>query len=189
MVDERVFDVCHRCHRPAQRYIDGMQFDGQVWFSFRNPDVWLFYRFVRELASAGSAVNLEWLPLPDPDEQTAMATFLAIAEPEQRGRFLHTMLGLIHIERQTFDDDVIVQRAVAVSDVKPGDVVASQDALSHLTETASSQGVVATPTVYRHGPASHIRLTDAALMGDTAATAALLLSVADNDGIWSVVKP
>ncbi len=166
-----------------------MDFNGQVWFSFRNPDVWIFYRFVRELASSGVSVNLDWVPLHDRDEEDAMATFLAITEPDQRGRYLHAMLGLIHIEGQDFDDDTIVGLAVSATGAGAVDAAAGMGELTSLAAVARSLGVSATPTLYRHGPASHIRLTEAAVMGDAATTATTILSVADDDGIWGITKP
>ena len=166
-----------------------MQFDGQVWFSFRNPEVWIFYRFVRELASAGHSVNLDWVPLSDPDEAASMATFLAIEDPEYRGRFLHAMLGLIHIEREPFDDEAIIGNALAASGVTSAGASVGEGVLASRAVEAESLGVTATPTLYRHGPASHIRLTEAAITGDAATTASSILSVADDDGIWGIAKP
>jgi 2-hydroxychromene-2-carboxylate isomerase len=171
------------------RYIGIMQFDGQVWFSFRNPEVWIFYRFLRKLAASGESVNLQWVPLFDPDEENAMTTFLAIKEAEERGRFLHAMLGLIHLEREPFDDASIVAKALSAAGGSPDFAGTSENAVSQLASEAESLGVTATPTLYRHGPASHIRLTEAALMGDTAATAATILSIADDDAIWGISKP
>ena len=97
-----------------------MQLDGQVWFSFTNRDVWIFYRFVRQLASAGHSVNLDWVPLFNPDEATSMSTFLAIDDMDDRGRFLHAMLGLIHLEDEPFDDEVIVARALSAAGIAVG---------------------------------------------------------------------
>ena len=176
-------------HDRRLRYIGVMQFDGQVWFSFTNPDVWIFYRFARELAVSGNSVNLDWVPLTDPDEVRSMAVFLTIAEPDRRGRFLHAMLGLIHIEREHFDDDAIIAMALEASGVTSEGPEAGEGELLSLAVRAKSLGVTNTPTLYRHGPASHIRLTEAALMGDVAATAASLISIADDDGIWVITKP
>lgn len=175
--------------RREHGYIGIMQLDGQVWFSFRNPDVWVFYRFVRELAASGNTVNLDWVPLRDVEEARSMATFVAIAEPDQRGRFLHAMLGLIHIEREKFDDDSIITAALSVAGIAPVGPEVDEDELSSLAAHAGSLGVTETPTLYSHGPASHIRLTEAALMGDVAVTAASIVAVADDDGIWGIAKP
>jgi 2-hydroxychromene-2-carboxylate isomerase len=166
-----------------------MQLDGQVWFSFTNPDVWVFYRFVRQLASAGHSVNIDWVPLFDPDEATSMSTFLAIEDPDDRGRFLHALLGLIFLENRPFDDEIIVADALSAAGVAAGGTEAGEDALASLAAEAESLGVRATPTLYRHGPASHIRLTEASLLGDVEKTAVAILSVADDDGVWGIVKP
>jgi hypothetical protein len=166
-----------------------MQLDGQVWFSFTNPDVWIFYRFVRELAASGNAVNLEWVPLHHPDEAKSMAVFLTIAEPDTRGRFLHAMLGLIHIENERFDDDAIIAAALSAAGVSAAGPKAGEVELSTLAAQARSLGVTDTPTLYRNGPASHIRLTEAALNRDVAETAASIISIADDDGVWEIKKP
>jgi hypothetical protein len=166
-----------------------MQLDGQVWFSFTNPDVWAFYRFVRQLASAGHSVNLDWVPLLDPDEANSMSTYLAIDDRDDRGRFLHALLGLIYLENRSFDDEAIVVEALSASGVAVGRAGAGDRALASLAAEAASLGVSATPSLYRHGPASHIRLTEASLLGDVEKTAIVILSVADDDGVWGIVKP
>jgi hypothetical protein len=166
-----------------------MQFDGQVWFSFTDPDVWIFYRFVREVASCGNDVNLEWVPLPHAEQESAMSTFLAISDPQKRGRFLHAMLGLIHLERMEFDDDSIVRRASHAAEVGPVDGSSSEAELASLAAHAASLGVVATPTLYHHGPASHVRLTEAVLTGDVTQTANAIWAVAGDDGVGEISKP
>jgi len=166
-----------------------MHFEGQVWFSFRNPDVWIFYRFVRELAASDVPVNLDWVPLFNPDERFAMSTFLGIDAADDRGRFLHAMLGLIHLEGEPFDDDTIVAKALSASGVTTSGSDVDESALGALARDAASLGVTDTPTLYRHGPVTHLRLTEASLTGDVVQTAAALLVVAANDGIWSISKP
>ena len=118
-----------------------------------------------------------------------MATFLAIEDPEHRGRFLHAMLGLIHIEGEPFDDEAIIGEALSASGVASAGASAGEGDLVARAAEAESLGITATPTLYRHGPASHIRLTEAALMGDAATTASAILSAADDDGIWGIAKP
>ncbi len=118
-----------------------------------------------------------------------MSTFLAIDDVEDRGRFLHAMLGLIHLEDQSLDDETIVAEALSAAGVAAGGVATGEDALAFLAAEAESLGVTATPTLYRHGPASHIRLTEASLLGDIEKTALAILSVADDDGVWTIAKP
>jgi hypothetical protein len=166
-----------------------MQFDGQVWFSFTDPDVWIFYRFVRAVASCGNDVNLEWVPLPHAEQESAMSTFLAISDVQQRARFLHAMLGLIHLERVEFDDDSIVGRASDAAEIGAIDGSSGGAELASLAASAASLGVVAAPTLYRHGPASHIRLTEAVLTGDVTLTANSIWAIAGDDGVWEISKP
>jgi len=68
-----------------------MAFDGQIWFDFSAPSVWVFYQWVRALASTGTDVAIDWLPLPKGTERAAMATLLSIEQPEARGRYLPAM--------------------------------------------------------------------------------------------------
>ncbi|MFV1961630.1 MAG: hypothetical protein ACC658_07325, partial [Acidimicrobiia bacterium] len=81
-----------------------MRFHGQLWFDFSSPSVWVFYKWLRALASSGVEVGIEWLPLPKGTERAAMATFLAIEEPQDRGLFIHAMLGLVHMEGESASD-------------------------------------------------------------------------------------
>ncbi len=165
-----------------------MEFSGQVWFDFVDPDVWRFYRFVRLLASEGHAVLLEWRPLPGRGHDHAVVVFEALDTPEDRGRFLHAMLGLVHLEGADAGDRGTVERALSASGV--GQPVVSPDAsVADLSALAAELGVRGVPTLYRHGPVVRIGLTEAALLEDVAARAASILSVADDDGIWRLDKP
>jgi hypothetical protein len=166
-----------------------MQLDGQVWFSFTNRDVWVFYRFVRQLASAGHSVNLDWVPVFDRNEAISMSTFLAIDDSNDRGRFLHAMLGLIYLDGQPFDDETIAAKALSAAGVAEVGAASGESELELLATQAGALGVTATPTLYRRGPVSHIRLTEASLMGDVEKTAIAILSVTDDDGVWGIAKP
>jgi len=189
MLDEHTFDSMQRATQPDHRYIGSMHFDGQVWFSFTNPDVWIFYRFVRHLASAGHSVNLEWVPLFDSHEATSMSTYLAIDGADDRGRYLHAMLGMIHLEDKPFNDEAMAARALSAAGLAVGTAGTGETDLASLAAEAVSLGVTDTPTLYRHGPVSRIRLTEASLMGDAEKTAVAILSVADDDAVWEITKP
>jgi hypothetical protein len=164
-----------------------MQFDGQVWFDFGTKNVWHFYRFIRALAAAGHTVALEWIPLPEPQEQDAMEVFWSLPTPEDRGRFLHAMLGLVNIEDQAPSSADTVEKALAASGLmRPTDGVAD---LGSLRETAEELGIHAVPTMYRHGPVVAIGLNGAAVSGDVERRARLILDMLDDDGVWSLQKP
>ena len=162
-----------------------MDFDGQVWFNFTDDAVWRFYRFVRELASAGARVGLDWRPLPTEAEAGAMSVFESLSSPEDRGRYLHALLGLVHIEDRDPGEPETVAEAVRAAEVQPG----ARAALDSLTEEAARLGVRTVPALYRHGPVVTVRLTDAALSGDVRRTAATILEMASDDGIWELSKP
>ena len=164
-----------------------MDFEGEVWFDFRDEAVWHFYRFVRELASQGHRVALEWTPLPDERDADAMAAFVSLATPTERGRFLHAMLGLVHLDGADPSEASTVQDAAEAARIEITST--SSVDLAAIDRRARDMGVHSVPSLYRHGPVVAIRLNGAALMGDAEATARTLLAVADDDGIWEVRKP
>lgn len=147
----------------------------------------MFYRFVRSVASAGGQVGLEWTPLPGSGEDLAMDTYLGISAPADRGRFLHAMLGLVHLDGAdpTAGDTV----SAALDAAGDPSVVIEAGKRDELGDLAEGLGVTGVPTLFRHGPAARISLNPAALEGDVLARAAGILAVADDDGVWEVVKP
>jgi len=164
-----------------------MEFSGQVWFTFGSPDDWLFYRFVRSVAESGVPTALDWQPMPHDDERLAMSVLLGITEPEARGRFLHAMFGLVHLEsRDVTDPDTVADAAraagIVAAPVESGD-------LEQAATAGAEIGVSGTPTLYRHGPPMHVRLNPSALTGDPRDTLQTILAMSDNDGIWELRKP
>jgi len=162
-----------------------MEFTGQVWFDFSDGAVWHFYRFVRELAAHGGTVALDWRPLPTEGQEEAMTVFESLASAEDRGRFLHALLGLVHIEGLDPGDSEVVAQATRAATVEPG-IRGSLDALA---AEAAQLGVRAVPALYRHGPVVTIRLNGASLGGDLKRRAATILAVTGDDGIWELSKP
>lgn len=165
-----------------------MRFDGEVWFDFSSADVWMFYRFVRALAADGHDVALDWRPLPRQDEQRAMGTYVALTSPVDRGRFLHAMLGLVHLEGAAAADDDTVRRAQEAAGTAATDTNGA-DALARHASDAAAVGVSRVPTLYRHGPATTVVLNAAALEGDRAIRAATILAMIEDDGTWELAKP
>jgi hypothetical protein len=168
-----------------------MRFEGQVWFDFSTPTVWMFYRFVAALAAEGHDVALDWVPRPIEHERLAMSTYLAFPHADDRGRFLHAMLGLVHIEHADPGSSATVDRAVSAAGatVEPDRVTSVGPALDRIGEEAMALGVDRLPALYRHGPVSAVALNGAALLGDLERRARLILDVADDDGVWAVAKP
>ncbi len=173
----------------AVGYIGRMEFSGQVWFKFHCEDAWLFYRFARFLAESGTTVSLEWAPIPAEGEELAASAHASLAGADDRGRFLHAMLGLIHIEGLEVGDPKTVAKAMDTAGSQPAPSEIDADLIGALNEQVSSLGVVWSPSLYRHGPVTAITLTPAALVQDPIQTAESILAVADNDGIWRLEKP
>jgi hypothetical protein len=150
--------------------------------------VWLLYRFARAVAEAGIPVALDWQPLPTDDEAPLMRTFLGIDDPEERGRFLHAALGLIHLEgRNPTDPRFVVAAGNAAGLSEAG--LAPVESLREVESLADSLGVVDVPSLYRHGPPMKVVLTPAALMDDPRETLQAILRVSADDGIWELRKP
>jgi hypothetical protein len=165
-----------------------MRFDGRVWFDFANPAVWQFYRFVLALAEDGNAVSLEWVPLHRGVEAEAMATFVSLATPQARGRFLHALLGLVHIEKLDPESPITVTKALEAAECDTPERV-GEVALEDITAKAEHMGVAETPTLYTGGPVMHIVLNQAATMGSLTETAEAIIAVLNSDGIWTLTKP
>ena len=165
-----------------------MRFDGRVWFDFVNPAVWQFYRFVLALAEDGNGVGLEWVPLYRGVEAEAMATFVSLPSPQDRGRFLHAMLGLVHIEKLDPQSASTVVKALEAAECDAPEKV-GVETLDEITEKASEMGVSDTPTLFTGGPVMHIVLNQAATIGNVVETAEAILAVLESDGIWSLTKP
>lgn len=189
IVTEHMFDATTGTMMDRRgSYISGMRFDGQVWFDFSEPAVWQFYRFVRALAEDGHEVALEWKPLPRDGEETFAATFLGLAEPHERGRFLHAAFGLVHGEHEDPTSRSTVKAALAAAGIDPV-ADGSQDRLEALRAEAIALGVTAVPSMYRHGPVVRIELNGAATRGNVALRAGTILRMLDDDGIWGLTKP
>ena len=169
-------------------YAHHMRFDGRVWFDFVNPAVWQFYKFVLALAEDGNGVGLEWVPLYRGVEVEAMSTFVSLPTPQDRGRFLHAMLGLVHIEKLDPGAPSTVAKALEAAECDAPDRV-EVAALDEITQKAEEMGVSDTPTLFTGGPVMHIVLNQAATMGNVVETAEAILAVIESDGIWTLAKP
>lgn len=165
-----------------------MRFEGQVWFRFGDRAVWDFYRFVRELAAHDVVVALDWTPLPATDESLAMATFDALDTPGRRGRFLHAMLGVVHLEGESADSEEAVAKAAAAADIPVGTTESWGARSESLSSEAANLGVVDVPTMYRHGPVMRIVVNGAVLTGDVVRSAITILAALDDDGVWQLSK-
>ncbi|MCL1592828.1 MAG: hypothetical protein M3132_00570 [Actinomycetia bacterium] len=165
-----------------------MRFDGRVWFDFTNPQVWHFYRFIRSFVKAGNEAAIEWLPLFDGEQVEAMSAYVMPRSPEDRGRFLHAMLGLVHVEGMDANERPTVSQALAAAGLG-SEIVVDVEKLRQISTEAHVLGVAKTPTLYKLGPVLHIELNAAAYTGDVTATGASILAVLANDGVWGLTKP
>lgn len=166
-----------------------VNFQGQVWFDFSTPSVWVFYRWLRTLAAAGADVAVEWLPLPKGTERAAMSTLLSLENPQDRGRFLHAMLGLVHMEEMKASDLKTVRAALEAAGLESVVVNDAHPLLEELRSRATTLGIDAVPTLYRRGPVLSVQLNPAVLNEDPHQTAATISAVLDTDGIWELRKP
>jgi hypothetical protein len=166
-----------------------MELTGQLWFTFGSPAVWTFYRFVRFAADSGHKVALEWMPIPGSDEDLAMSVYLSLDDPTSRGRFLHAMLGLVHLDGRPVTDASAVRDAIAAAEVDVADVAVDVRALEGVTTVAGDISVGEAPSLYRYGPPMTVRLTPAALLGDPSDTLRAILEVSEADAIWELRKP
>lgn len=198
MFDSVIRPLCWRvppeARHLASRFLasvicEAMQFNGQVWFDFSTPSVWVFYRWVRALASSGAEVAIEWMPLPKGSERAAMATLLAIEKPQDRGRFIHAMLGLVHMEGLEASDMKTVAAALQAAGLESVVVKDAHPLLEALRTRATEVGVDVVPSLVRHGPALSIQLNPAVLDGDPQRAARTINDVIDSDGIWELRKP
>lgn len=167
----------------------GQDFTGRVYFTFDCGDAWLFYRFVRTVADGGTRVALEWSPIPTPATEVAVCVHQRVTDPTGKGRFLHAMLGLVHIEGLDVSDLSTVAKAAEAAGLGEVDMSIDRDLLEALASGLSDLGVTSSPSLYRHGPVTAITLNPAVLMGDVNASAASILAVVADDGIWELRKP
>lgn len=165
-----------------------MRFEGRVWFDFANPQVWNFYRFVRAFAKTGNSAAIEWLPMYIGSEAEAMSAHVMPRSSEDRGRFLHAMLGLVHMEGLDPNRRTTVHRALDSADLSQ-DFVLDIPQLQSIASAARELGVDRTPTMYNHGPVMHVALNEAAISGDVESTGKTLMDLLGNDGIWAITKP
>lgn len=164
-------------------------FTGQVWFDFSSSAVWTFYRWVRQLAESGADVAIEWLPLPKGTERAAMATLLSIDAPVDRGRYLHAMLGLVHLEGMEASELKTVAAALQAAGLDSMIVKDAHPLLEDLRKRAMGLGVDAVPTLYRSGPVMSIQLNPAILNQNPWDTAETINKVLGSDGVWELRKP
>ncbi len=166
-----------------------MRFEGKVWFDFANPQVWQFYRFVRAFAKAGNTVAFDWVPFYQGSEAEAMSVYIGLSSPIERGRYLHALLGLVHLEGRDPNDREAVLGAIDAAGVPGGLPLVDTSALEAMASSARELGVTNTPTLYQLGPVAHVVVNAAASSGHLELTAQSIMSVLSDDGIWSITKP
>jgi hypothetical protein len=166
-----------------------MYFTGRVYFKYDCADAWMFYRFLRGLATDGGRVAVGWHPMPTEATALAASVHASLAPGNDQGRFLHAMLGLVHIEGLPISEKATVVQALASAGIKDVPVSIDETIVSRLAADAAALGVTSSPSLYRGGPVTAITLNPAALNGDRKETAMAIIAVADNDGIWGLAKP
>ncbi len=173
----------------AGHYSSRMRLYGRVWFDFSNPQVWQFYRFVRAFAKAGNVAELDWVPFYRGTETEAMVTYAGLTSPQERGLFLHALLGLVYLEGRDPEDHTTVERAKRAAAIPDDRTPVEEETLEAMARAARELGVEATPSLYQHGPILHVVLNGAASSGPVELTAQTITAVLSDDGIWSLTKP
>jgi protein-disulfide isomerase len=173
-----------------------VRFEGRVYFDFVNPAVWWLYRFLGIAAKDGADLRLEWRPFDIDDDvasKRALASFAAIqAEyPERQGTYLQALLALHHHQGADLGSSETLAAAADAARVAAPSVssVEWHDLVAESTVEGRELGVVATPTMYRHGPVLHVEVNQAALSGDVQERLRLIDGVLSDDGIWRLAKP
>lgn len=175
-----------------------MQFAGRVYFDFRSPAVWTFFRLLGAAAAAGVELRTDWHPFVGDPADDAIVTPLAAYEavrhrdPDRHGAFLLALLTAVHVGGNDPTDRVTLQAACEAAGIDPSAVDGAEAftaKVSDRTAEATELGVTVAPTVYRHGPVLHVVLTPAALRGDPVARLQAIDAVLEDDAIWKLEKP
>jgi predicted DsbA family dithiol-disulfide isomerase len=177
-----------------------MEFTGRVYYDFASREVFRFYQIVAGAQHEGATVQLEWRGFTSsmgaPDRTALAAAELIRAEaPLRHGGFVQGMLAAVHIEGFGLDDPDLVSVAARAAGVDSAVVSAQRIAttgealLATSIAEAESLGVVAVPTVYRHGPAVTIRTTPAVSTGSSIRRLELIDGMLEDDGMWELTKP
>ena len=148
---------------------------------------------------------MEWKPflvdgIPD-GELTGHARLLASAEVVRHdvvmshGSFVAAALTAIHAEAMRPDDPELIPLAARVARID--DDIISADAIDGVgrvllaasQDEASTLGVDAVPSLYRHGPVVAMRMTAAVSVGSGLRRLELINGMLEDDGMWELRKP
>lgn len=134
-------------------------------------------------------MELDWTPLPNDAQRVAMATLLGIEEPQDRGRFIHAMFGLVHLNNASPTETGTVIEALKASELGSGMVREDHPLLDDLAVRSAELGVTTVPSLVRHGPLLAIHLNPAVLNEEPQQVARTIDAVIESDGIWELRKP
>lgn len=183
-----------------------MEFTGTIYYNFESIDVWRIYSILlRASSQAQVKVDVSWAELPGqgwlPDEPMdgrtrLLASCAAVAKdaPEKHQRFVQALLTLVFEQKDDPDKETTLLVAAKVAGLEGSALLLTpkelgQAALLECRSRAEEQGIVAAPSIVRHGPPLHIRTTGALGQSNPIATIELLNRMLDDDGIWALSKP
>ncbi|MDJ0959999.1 MAG: hypothetical protein QNJ88_05035 [Acidimicrobiia bacterium] len=181
-----------------------MDFAGRLYYDFLSADVWRFFQVLIAAQQEGAKLGLEWKAFPAggvPDSFDGHTRLLAAAEIVRtdavmnHGAFVAAVLTAVHAERMSVESDEIIPLALQLAQLDESFVVADQlvtHGRVHLEasyDEATTLGVDAVPTVYRHGPVVAIRTTAAVTAGSGLRRLEMINSMLDDDGLWELRKP
>ncbi|MDX2343316.1 MAG: hypothetical protein QNL12_06085 [Acidimicrobiia bacterium] len=183
-----------------------MEFTGEIYYNFESIDVWRVYSTLVRAASAGNVnVAVEWREFPGPDLRSdepptgkmrllAACAVVAKTAPQSHERFVQALLTLVYEQKDDPDKETTFLVAARVAGLDGSALSAEVDSsglalLVAARSHAEERGILAVPTIVRHGPPLHIKTTEAAKQGSAVARIELLNRMLDDDGVWALTKP
>ncbi len=169
-----------------------MTFDGRIYYDF-SPATWRFYRFLAAASAEGAELRLDWQPfLTDGDDQSMVGHALAegarTQAPERYSAFLQALLALRHLDGADLADPRTIALAAESAEVDEP-ILPDAAAVARSTAAAAELGVIAAPTIFRHGPVLHVGVNPASYASGALERLRLIDGVLSDDGIWTLTKP
>jgi hypothetical protein len=180
-----------------------MQFGGTVYFDFESEDSWRLFLLLTEAALEGVHVDVTWVGyiVGGPGEPEgmrpgarALAAHAAVMELD-RQRVLRTgLFTLVHRQGDSLADELTLRAAAQVAGVDADVLLEAIPASGHRElergcAEAAAAGVVAVPSIARHGSPVHVATTPAVATGRATPRVVAIDQMLQDDGLWRLEKP